>query len=83
MKNFSFSSTKLKRNTAEVLNLVAYGEAVAIIERHGEPLVKISPVEKLEKRTDLSKKLKKYFGVLPNFPSVSKSRHFRQRKISL
>jgi len=83
MKKLNLSSTELKRKTAEVLNLVAYGKAIAIVKRHGKPLVKISPIKKSGKKTNLTKKLKNYFGVLPDFPFPSKNRHFRQRKITL
>ena len=83
MKIVRLSSTELKRNTAEILNLVAFGKVVAIIERYGEPLVKIMPVLSSEKKPDLEGKLKKYFGAIPDFPSVSKLRYFRKRSLSL
>lgn len=82
MKITRLSSTELKRNTAEVLNLVAYGKVVAIIERYGAPLAKISAVDSSEKKIDLRKSLKKYFGAIPDFPEVSKERYFRQRKVN-
>ena len=83
MKITRLSSTELKRKTAKVLNLVAFGEAVAIVERYGEPLVKITPITSVEKNSDFKKKLKKYFGSIPNFPDVSKRRYFRKRSLSL
>lgn len=83
MKSTYLSSTKLKRKTAEILNMVAYGEVIAIIERYGEPLVKIVPIVPSEKGINVEKKLKKYFGAIPNFPDVSKKRHFRKRTVDL
>lgn len=83
MENVYLSSTELKRKTAEILNMVAYGEKVAVIERYGEPVVKITPIASFGKRGKLEDKLKKYFGILPNFPSVSKCRSFRKRNVEL
>lgn len=83
MKITRFSSTRLKRETAEILNMVAYGETVAVVERYGEPLVKITPITPSEKDSDLEEKLKKHFGAISDFPSVSKARHFRKRSLSL
>lgn len=83
MKKLNISSTKLKRNTAEILNLVAYGELTAIVKRYGEPLVKITPIISLKKDSNLKTKLKKYFGAIPDFPSVSKKRYFRKYKFNL
>lgn len=77
------SSTELKRNTAEVLNSVAFGKVEAIVERYGEPLVRIVPMKASEKRRDFKKVLDGYFGAIPDFPSVSKTRHFRHRALKL
>jgi len=78
-KTTRLSSTELKRNTAEILNFVAFGRAIAVIERYGRPLVKIVPLETGEKKRDFKEALDEYFGAIPDFPSVSKSRHFRRR----
>lgn len=83
MKITYISSTDLKRKTAEILNLVGYGEVIAIVERYGKPLVKITPVSKKENKMDLENKLRKYFGAIPDFPEVSKKRYFRNKKIIL
>ena len=77
------SSTELKRNTAEVLNSVAFGKIEAIVERYGEPLVKIVPMKTSEKKSDFKKLLDGYFGSIPNFPDVYSSRHFRRRSSKL
>lgn len=82
MKIARLSSTELKRKTAEVLNLVAFGEMVAIIERYGEPLVQITAIKPTAEK-DLREKLQKYFGSMPDFPPVSKKRFFRQRGFAL
>jgi len=73
------SSTELKRNTAEVLNSVAFGNIEAIVERYGEPLVKIIPVKTSEKGRNFKEALDRFFGAIPDFPDVRKSRHFRRR----
>lgn len=82
MKITHLTATELKRKTREILNLVAFGETVAIVERYGEALVKIMPVKK-EERVEIEETLKKYFGAIPNFPSISKTRHFRERNLNL
>jgi prevent-host-death family protein len=83
MKITYLSSTDLKRKTAEILNLVGFGEMIAIVERYGKPLVKITPIKEEKKEEKLEKKLSQYFGAIPNFPEVSKKRNFRKRKIIL
>lgn len=84
MKVTRLSSTELKRNTAKVLNLVAFGDTVAVVERHGKPLVMItSAASPVAKDSGLEEKLENYFGALPDFPSVSKTRHFRRKRLNL
>lgn len=82
MKITHLTATELKRKTGEILNLVAFGDTIAIIERHGEPLVKIEPAKK-DEEGNLEEKLKKYFGAIPRFPKVYKNRYIRARKFSL
>jgi prevent-host-death family protein len=82
-KTARLSSTELKRNTAEILNSVAFGKVEAIVERYGEPLVKIVPMKSSKKEHDFKKVLADYFGSIPGFPSVSDSRHFRRRSPKL
>lgn len=83
MKTTRVSSTDLKLNTAEILNMVAYGGHEMVVERYGEELVRISPIVKKTKRKDYKKIIDKYFGALPDFPDVTKDRYFRERQISL
>jgi len=82
MKTLNLSSTELKRKTAEILNLVAFGGTIVIIERYGTPLVKITPAKSFTEE-NLEEKLKKYFGAVPDFPLVSKFRYFRKRHLGL
>jgi prevent-host-death family protein len=79
VKTTRLSSTELKRNTAEVLNSVAFGKIEAVVERYGEPLVKIIPMKTVKRKYDFEKALDGYFGAIPNFPDVRKFRHFRRR----
>lgn len=83
MRNTYLSSTELKRKTAKILNMVAYGKIVAVIERYGEPIAKIIPVVPFGKDEDLEKKIKNHFGAIPDLPDVSRARYFRKRKINL
>lgn len=68
------SSTDLKTNTAEILNMVAYGGVEAIIERHGEELVRIVPMNIISPKKDYKALVDKYFGASPDFPEVHKKR---------
>lgn len=83
MNNTYISATDLKRNTAKILNLVAYGATEAIIERYGQPIAKITPAVSLSRSDEIEKKLEKYFGLIPEFPEVSRKRTFRKRKVIL
>lgn len=71
------SSTDLKRHISDIVNTVYYEKSTAIVERHGKPMVKITPIE--EKTTGSIKSLKDYFGILPDFPDVSSSRRFERK----
>lgn len=82
MKNLTISSTTLKRETARILNLVGFGEAEAVVEKYGEPIVKIIPIP-AKKKVNLKDKLNKYFGAIPDFPSVPEKRYFRKRNVNL
>ena len=68
------SSTDLKLNTAEILNLVAYGGIEAIVERHGEELVRIVPIFTSNSKKDYKSIVNKYYGAIPDFPEVYKDR---------
>lgn len=68
------SSTDLKLNTAEILNLVAYGGIEAIVERHGEELVRIVPIIVPNAKKDYKSLINKYYGAIPDFPEVYKKR---------
>lgn len=83
MSTASISATELKRNASDVLNRVYYGKRTMIVERHGEPIVKIVPFEKERSTSSLKKSVSKYFGILPDFPDVTKARRSRQRPIRL
>lgn len=83
MNEVRLTSTELKRNTAKILNSVAYGGSEVIVERYGEPVVKIVPMRTSRKRRDFKKVLDKHFGSIPDFPDVAKMRYSRKRAIHL
>ncbi|HTK03474.1 MAG TPA: hypothetical protein VL401_01770 [Alphaproteobacteria bacterium] len=68
------SSTDLKLNTAEILNLVAYRGVEAIVEKHGQDFVKIVPIFSPNVKKDYKSIINKYNGSLPDFPEVHKNR---------
>lgn len=71
------SATELKNKVSDVLNEVAFKGNTAIIERHGKIIAKLVPP------SNLDNVLNKYFGALPDFPDVTKSRRSRKRKFTL
>lgn len=83
MDTFNLTATELKRRTAEVINEILYARREAIIERYGRPVARIVPVIKLEAVKSRTAAMKKYFGSIKNFPTVSKLRYFRRRRLVL
>lgn len=78
----TISATDLKNKVSEVLNSVYFGGNVAIVERYGKPIAEIVPVEKPKPdKINIKKALDATFGILPDFPDVTKFRHSRKRKI--
>lgn len=45
--------------------------------------MRVTPILCPKKELDWEKKLRKYFGTIPNFPEVSKARYFRRRNLKL
>ncbi|MCL5676118.1 MAG: type II toxin-antitoxin system prevent-host-death family antitoxin [Patescibacteria group bacterium] len=76
------SATELKNKTAEVLNAVVFGNDTVLVERYGKTLAKIVPVKE-EKKTSKTENLAKYFGSLPDFPDVKKTRKFSRKTPAL
>ena len=84
MNTVYVSASELKRKAAEILNSVYYKKNITIVEKFGRPIVKIIPLdEKESSKSDITDKLKFYFGSLPDFPAVTKTRNFRRRITSL
>ena len=83
MDTYTISATELKKRVSEVLNTVRYEKREAVVERHGKPIARIVPVLKADKKKDVSALLKKYYGIMPDFPDVTTMRHFRKRNIKL
>lgn len=84
MDTYTISATELKERVAEVLNRVYFEKREALVKRHGKPIAKIVPIlHDTNKKKDITILLKKYYGIMPDFPDVTKFRHFRKRKIRL
>lgn len=78
------STTELKNNLSDIINSVYYEKKTTIVERHGKPLLKLMPItEKRVEKRDINALVDKYFGILPDFPDVTKMRHMRKRAITL
>lgn len=77
----TISATELKNKVADVLNNVVYTGSETIVERHGKPIAKITPIHKHTERrlVNIKKALDKTFGSDPDFPEVTKFRTFRRK----
>lgn len=82
---YIFSATELKNRVSEVLNDVAFGGNVAVIERYGKPVAKVVPIKenKSLSREETRKALDVTFGSIPDFPDVTKFRRSRKKSFSL
>ena len=80
MSSIPVSATDLKHNTAEILNTVYFKKRTALIMRHGKVIAEIRPVldTKSTKRS-----LADFYGILPEFPDVTKNRTSRKKQVSL
>lgn len=86
MNTTTISATELKNRVSEVINRVHFGDEEVVVTKTGKPFVRISPFylrEENKSKEYRKKLLDKYFGILPDFPDVTKMRIFRKRKISL
>ena len=84
MNTLHISASELKNNVAKILNDVYFGKKITLIKRYGEVVAKIIPVDKEENKSKhIRSLLNKYFGILPDFPDVSKERTFRKRNVKL
>ncbi len=85
MDTISVTASELKNNVSEILNKVHFGKVTAIVEKHGKPIAKIMPVveKKKTRKKDIAALLDKYFGILPDFPNVTKDRRSRKKSITL
>ncbi|MBI2430775.1 MAG: hypothetical protein HYV39_02065 [Candidatus Levybacteria bacterium] len=84
MNNISISASDLKKHISDVLNDVYFHKKVAVIERYGKPIAEIVPIEKGEtKSSNIQKALDATFGILPDFPDVTKYRRSRKKKFVL
>lgn len=86
MHKISISATELKNRTSEILNGVYYRGNTAVVERYGKPIVKIVPADifsPFRSKEEIKKALDFTFGILPDFPDVTKFRRSRKKKFSL
>lgn len=80
------SATELKNKVSEVLNTVYFNGIETIVEKYGKPIARIIPINdkarKMSKR-DVKRVLDETFGILPDFPDVTKFRRSRRKTFSL
>lgn len=80
----TFSASELKDKVSDILNDVYFKKRIAIIERYGKPIAKIVPVDTIERSVaDAKKAVESTFGVIPDFPDVTKDRVSRKKSITL
>jgi len=83
MNQYSFTTTDLKHNTGEIINLVAFEKVDVSIKRHGKIIATIIPARTIPPNKDFAAILHKYGGSLPNFPDVTKSRSPNSHRFDL
>jgi tRNA(fMet)-specific endonuclease VapC len=76
------TASELKRDTASILNDVAFGGESYMIERHGKYVAEIIPKRERssKNKAEIREALKKYYGAIPDFPEVHKERTRRRWK---
>jgi antitoxin (DNA-binding transcriptional repressor) of toxin-antitoxin stability system len=82
MNTYQISITELKNNISEVVNMVHFNKKTAYIERHNKVVAKLVPVEDKpdsKERKQAYKKIESFFGAIPDFPDVTKSRRSSRR----
>ena len=77
MNTFTVTATDLKNRPADILNRVYYEKKTALIERHGKVIARVSPES--PKKETLSEIWKRYGGIMPDFPDVTKFRRNKRR----
>ena len=77
------TATNLKQNTSSIINSVFYKKTPIIIERHGKPIVKIVPIEKITNKATTKEKLDKYFASIPDIEITKPKRFFRKKDLNL
>jgi len=83
MKNI-ITATDLKNRTAEILNDSYFKGKTILVGRYGKPIAKIVPIRDTTNNTIKFKKvLKNTFGILPDFPDITKARKSRRKSLKL
>ena len=83
MKNI-ITATDLKNRTAEILNDSYFKGKTILVGRYGKPIAKIVPIRDTTNNTIKFKKvLKTTFGILPDFPDITKARKSRRKSLKL
>ena len=71
MNTITVSTTELKHNTGELLDLVSRGQTTIIVKRYGKAIARIK-ADKSD--SDYAKFISHYQGILPDFPDITKDR---------
>jgi antitoxin (DNA-binding transcriptional repressor) of toxin-antitoxin stability system len=71
MNTITITTTELKHNTGELLDLVSRGQTTIIIKRYGKAIARIK-ADKSD--SDYAKFIGHYQGAIPDFPDVTKDR---------
>jgi hypothetical protein len=78
-----YSAAKAREEFADILNMVGFMGIPVVIERYGEPLVKILPAD--IKKKNYEELVEKYFGIWEGkkwAKDIGKSsRYFRKRSV--
>lgn len=79
MNTFTVTATELRKNAADILNRVYYEKRIALVERAGRVIVRMTPTEPDGAKESFADVWKRFGGVMPDFPDVKKFRRNKRR----
>ncbi len=79
MNTFTVTATELRNNASDILNRVYYEKKIALVERSGKVIVRITPEDTKASRESFLEVWNRYAGTIPDFPDVKKYRRNKRR----
>lgn len=74
MDTFTVTATQLKNTPADILNRVYYEKKIALVERHGKVIARVTPEINDKPKESFNEIWDRYAGTIPGIPNVRKFR---------